>query len=67
MKKDTSWHRFFKPKKSPQTHWIAMEGEGHKIDYWPKNIKPWQRIERVVWPSYHYGTYESAKHGKLKS
>lgn len=65
MKKDTSFHRFFNPQKSPRTNWIKSDG-GFKIDYWPKNIKPLQRIGRVVWPSSVRGTYEFAKHGELK-
>lgn len=66
MTKDTSWHRFFNPEKSPRTNLIPAEGGGFKIDYWPKNIKPWQRIGRVVWPSKQWGTYVFAKHGVLK-
>ena len=66
MTKDTSWHRFFNPQKSPHTNWIAVAGGGFKIDYWPKNIKPLQRIGRVLWYSSQWGTYEFAKHGELK-
>lgn len=59
MAKDTSWHRFFNPEKSPHTFWNINAFDGRVyFEYIAKHVKRLNNIPiRQIWDSKKQGTY----------
>jgi hypothetical protein len=66
MAKDTSWHRFFNPEKSPYSFWnynpILKRIEW---GYIAKHTKRLNRTGRLIWNSANKNTYVQSIHGDL--
>jgi hypothetical protein len=65
MAKDTSWHRFFNPKKSPHTSWSIMADGRIEFGYRAKHTKRLNRTGRLIWNSANKNTYVQSIHGDL--
>ena len=66
MAKDTSWHRFFNPGKSPHTFWNTNPLDGRlEIGYRAKHTKRLNRTGRLIWNSANKNTYVRSIHGEL--
>jgi len=65
MAKDTSWHRFFNPGKSPHTSWSIKADGRLEWEYIAKHIKRLNRTGLLVWVSANKNTYVRSLHGEL--
>jgi spermidine/putrescine-binding protein len=66
MAKDTSWHRFFDPEKSPHTFWNFNPVDKRiEFGYVAKHTKRMNRTGRLVWISANKNTYGRSIHGEL--